>query len=48
MPHSLKREGDEKTSRQLLEWRSGGDIGIALFRRGGGGVKGVEGVECHA
>lgn len=32
MPHSLKREGDGKTSRQLLEWRIGVDFGIALFR----------------
>lgn len=36
MPHSQKREGDGKTSRQLFEWRIGVDIGIALFRLAAG------------
>lgn len=32
----LKRQGDGKTSRQLLEWRIAVDIGIALFRLAAG------------
>lgn len=31
-----KRQGDGKTSRQLLDWRIAVDIGIALFRLAAG------------